>query len=149
MIKIILIILLPVFVNFDYEMSTSTSRECGAFSIPVSMSDGVKILNTAEGTYILSVASVANSTNQNTKTRVSIVRARRNVSDYINGTTITSESILETGEVVRNDSVEFYESFKERIVEQGSGFVDGMEVACTWVSSDGKNFFTAIFRKLN
>lgn len=125
------------------------TNNCGEFHLPNDITDGVKIIEKADGTYLISVASVANSSNQNTKSRISVVRARRNVSDYINGTTITSETILETGEVVRNNSVEFYESFNERIIEQGSGFVEGMQVACTWVSSDGKNFFTAIYRKLN
>lgn len=127
----------------------SQGNECGPFDLPKDITDGVKIMQLNSQTYLLGVASVANSSNQNTKSRISVVRARRNVSDYINGTTITSETILETGELVRNDSVEFYESFKERIVEQGSGFVEGMQVACTWVSADGKSFFTAIFRKLN
>jgi hypothetical protein len=124
-------------------------NRCGLFDLPESITDGIKIVQQDSKTYIVSVASVANSSNQNTKSRISVVRARRNVSDYINGTTITSETILETREIVRNNSVEFYESFNERILEQGSGFVEGMQVACTWVSSDGKTFFTAIYRELN
>ena len=127
----------------------SQGNECGPFNLPNDITDGVKIIELDSETYQIGVASVANSSNQNTKSRISVVRARRNVSDNINGTTITSETILETGEVVQNNSVEFYESFNERIIEQGSGFVEGMQVACTWVSSDGKSFFTAIFRKLN
>ncbi len=143
MYSIIIYTLMTLFI-----FSSSQSKICGPFSFPTEITDGVKIIEHDSKTYLVSVASVANSSNQNTKSRISIVRARRNVSDFINGTTITSETLLETGEMVRNDSVEFYETFKERIVEQGSGFVDGMEVACTWVSSDGRNFFTAIFRKL-
>jgi len=126
------------------------TSDCFPLPATESIHDGVKIVSTKSGSYLVAVGSTSNSvTNFNTKSRISTIRARRNVSDYMNGTTITSESILETGEIVRNESVEFHESFKERITEQGSGFVDGMEVSCTWVSADGKNFFTAIFRKLN
>jgi hypothetical protein len=140
---------LVAFILTFVAFSTEQPNSCGPFVFPQDITDGIKIVQQDSNTYIVSVASVANSSNQNTKSRISVVRARRNVSDYINGTTITSETILETGEIVRNNSVEFYESFNERIVEQGSGFVEGMQVACTWVSDDGKNFFTAIFRELN
>lgn len=130
-------------------VAVSSPIECGPFKLTSSLTDGIKIVQQENNSFILSVASAVNSSNVNTKSRTAIVRARRNVSDYVNGTAITSESILETGEVVRNNSVQFYESFKERIVEQGSGFIEGMEVACDWVSADGKTFYIAIFRKLN
>lgn len=126
------------------------SSDCHPLPDKNSYGDGVKIVTAGTSTYLVTVGSSSNSgSNINTKSRIATVRARRNVNEYINGTSITSESILETGEVVRNNSVEFYESFKERIVEQGSGFVEGMEVACSWVSDDGKNYYVALFRELN
>lgn len=112
--------------------------------------EGVKILETTNGTYLVSlgVVSTADYKDQSSKDRVAVIKARRNVLQYLQGSIVTSEQILTTSESITAKGVSYYEQYMDKITESSAGFVDGMTTLTTFNSKDNKEYIHAIYSQL-
>ena len=129
--------------------SQAVNENCYPLENTLELTDGIKILKVDEQEYMIAVGSTSNSKSVPISTRISSTKARRYVSEFVNGTNITSQTILKTGEVVTENNVEYYEEFTDMIVEEGSGFVQGMQLGCHWISDDNRVFYIMLFQKIN
>ena len=112
--------------------------------------EGVKIIEDKNISYLisLSIQAVSGHKTSSTKNRVAQIKARRNAMVFLNGSNITTETIIKTGETVTNNSVTYYENFIDEINENAAGFLDGMQVLTTFTSDDGKEYVYIIYKKL-
>ena len=116
-------------------------------SYKASTFEGVKIIESETNTFLISLATVNNSEhkNQSTMDRIVVVKARRNALTYLQGSTITSEQIVQTRETITGNSVSYYEKYFDSIKETSSGFVQGMSTLTTFSTKDGKNYVHVIY----
>ena len=112
--------------------------------------EGVKIIEGKDVSYLisLSIQVVSNHKTSSTKNRVAQIKARRNAMVFLNGSNITSETIIKTGETITNNSVTYYETYMDEIKENAAGFLDGMQVLTTFTSNNGKEYIYIIYKKL-
>ena len=112
--------------------------------------EGVKIVEEKGVSYLvsLSVQVISSHKTSSTRNRVAQIKARRNAMVFLNGSSITSETILKTGETVTDNSVSYYETYFDKINENAAGFLDGMQVLTTFNSSNGKEYVYVIYKKL-
>jgi len=112
--------------------------------------EGVKILETNNGVYLVSlgVVAYADYKNQSSRDRVSVIKARRNALIYLQGSIVTSEQILKTSETVTGKGASYYEQFIDKITETSAGFVDGMSTLITFTSKNNKEYIHVIYTKL-
>jgi len=112
--------------------------------------EGVKIVEDKDASYLisLSIQSVSGNKNSSTKNRVAQIKARRNAMVFLNGSNISSETILKTGETITNNSVTYYETFIDEINENAAGFLDGMQVLTSFTSNNNKEYVYIIYKKL-
>ena len=112
--------------------------------------EGVKIVSLGEAQFLVSMAVTSDANHKTTSTlnRVAMIKARRETLKFINGSSITSETILETSETVSDRSVNYYESFFDRIKENSAGWVQGMSVLTSWYSNNGKDYVLAIYNEI-
>jgi len=109
--------------------------------------EGVKIIESDTETFLISLA-VVNTTghkSQSTMDRIAVVKARRNALTYLQGSTITSDQIVQTGETITGKSVSYYEEYFDSIKETSSGFIQGMSTLTTFLTKDGKNHVHVIY----
>lgn len=76
------------------------------------------------------------------------MKARRAAMVLLNGSNITSEQILKTGETVTNNSVSYYETYIDEIKDNAAGFLNGMQVLTTFTANNGKEYIYIIYKKL-
>lgn len=112
--------------------------------------EGVKIVEEKDVSYLisLSVQVVSGHKTSSTKNRVAQIKARRNAMVFLNGSNITSETIIKTGETITNNNVTYYETYMDEIKENAAGFLDGMQVLTTFTSNNGKEYIYIIYKKL-
>lgn len=111
--------------------------------------EGVRIFETESGNFLVSISSASwGKQSKNSVDRIATVRCRRAVLQYLSGSQITSSTIIKTSEKVTTHSIEFYETYIDEIKENSAGFVEGMEVLCSWESKDGKQFYKAIYKEI-
>ena len=112
--------------------------------------EGVKIVEEKDASYLisLSIQVVSGHKTSSTQNRVAQIKARRNAMVFLNGSNITSQTILKTGETVTNNSVSYYETYMDEIKENAAGFLDGMQVLTTFTSNNGKEYIYIIYKKL-
>ena len=113
--------------------------------------EGVKIIESDEGAYLVSLAivNVASHKTQSTMNRVATIKARRGAMVYLQGSTTTSESILTTSEKVSSNSVSYYENYMDKISENASGFIDGMTTLTTFKTNKGRDYVYVAYKLLN
>jgi len=134
-----------------FQLTVSAQDLCEKVKTDKSLkAEGVKIVETDSGSFLVSVASVAKgSKTTSAMNRVATVKCRRGVLTYIQGSVISSETIITTSEKVTGRGADFYESFFEQIKESSAGFVQGMESLCTWESADHRTYYKAIYSKID
>jgi hypothetical protein len=112
--------------------------------------EGVKIIDEKNTSYLVSLSIQAESSHKttSTKNRIAQIKARRNAMVFLSGSTITSESIIKTGETITDNSVSYYETYFDEIKENSAGFLEGMQVLTTFKSSNGKEYIYVIYKKL-
>ena len=112
--------------------------------------EGVKIIEGKDVSYLisLSIQVVSNHKTSSTKNRVAQIKARRNAMVFLNGSNITSETIIKTGETITNNNVTYYDTYMDEIKENAAGFLDGMQVLTTFTSNNGKEYIYIIYKKL-
>ena len=109
--------------------------------------DGAKYVFVKGCKFLIGVGTAStNSKTVSSMSRIASIKARREVSNLINGTKVTSESIITTEEIISDEMVSFAEVFKDEIQESSIGYVQDMELLTTFKSANGKTFIYVIFK---
>ena len=89
--------------------------------------EGVKIVSDYKNNYLLSVVLVANNGQSETAmNRIAQAKSQRQTSQYLNGLTVQSETIIRTTEKVKKEKT--VEEITDIIKENSVGFTKAMEV---------------------
>ena len=115
--------------------------------------EGVKVLESAEGNYFISVISLekAKYTSQSIMMRVAQVKAQSQANTFFNGSTISSDLIIKTTEEkqiatsITKTTVETIESLRENSI----GFVKAMELLTNFDIEDGKRMLFIYYKELD
>lgn len=111
--------------------------------------DGAKYVSIGECKYIIGVGTTSTQSKTNSvMARISSVKARREIMLLLNNISITSEAILTTEQVVKDDSTSYFESFRDEVVEKASGFVKGIPLLTAFKSSDDSTFIYILYRAI-
>jgi hypothetical protein len=114
--------------------------------------EGVKVLESSEGNYFISVLSLekAKYTSQSTMMRVAQVKAQSQANTFFNGSTISSDFIIKTTEEKQKDSVNTKTTLEtiETIRENSIGFVKAMELLTNFDIEDEKRMIFIYYKKL-
>jgi hypothetical protein len=114
--------------------------------------EGVKVLESAEGNYFISVISLekAKYTSQSIMMRVAQVKAQSQANTFFNGSTISSDFIIKTTEEKQKDSVNTKTTLEtiETIRENSIGFVKAMELLTNFDIEDEKRMIFIYYKKL-
>ena len=111
--------------------------------------DGAKYIYLNDCKYIIGVGTTS-SQNKTTSvmSRIASVKARREVSLLLNSPKVTSESIIKTEQIIKNDNVSYKEIFRDEITEEVAAFVSGMGELTSLISSDGSTFIYVLFKSI-
>lgn len=107
---------------------------------------GVRIVSYSDSevkcSFLIGVASTSASQGKSESmlSRITAVKLKREVLIFIQGSTVTSETIFKTEQEVNNDEVSYYESIIDKISENSAGFVDGMKSLKSFRSDNGNLF---------
>jgi hypothetical protein len=113
--------------------------------------DGIKILQNQEGQdYMISVIQLKNdfSRPKNIETRIASIKAKAFVSQYINGSIISSDVIIMSSETKSKDSIVKKTNILEILKESSIGFVEGMEMLSSFESIDGKFIIYMFYKEI-
>jgi hypothetical protein len=114
--------------------------------------EGVKVLESAEGNFFISVISLekAKYTSQSTMMRVAQVKAQSQANTFFNGSTISSDFIIKTTEEKQKDSTNTKTTLEtiETIRENSIGFVKAMELLTNFDIEDGKRMVFIYYKEL-
>lgn len=111
--------------------------------------DGAKYVSIGECKYIIGVGTTSTQSKTNSvMARISSVKARREIMLLLNNASVTSEAILTTEQVVKDDSTSYFEGFKDEVVEKASAFVNGMPMLTAFKSSDGSTFIYILYKTI-
>lgn len=111
--------------------------------------DGAKYIYLNNCKYIIGVGTTS-SQNKTTSvmSRIASVKARREVSLLLNSPKVTTESIIKTEQIIKNDNVSYREIFRDEITEEVAAFVSGMAELTSLISSDGSTFVYVLFKSI-
>jgi hypothetical protein len=152
--KYIVLLLLLNFTNLsnaqnDCEMNTSELESLVERKYANLPMDGAKYVTIGNCNYIIGVGTTSTqSKTTSVMARISSVKARREILLLLNSTSVTSEAILTTEQIVKDDSSTYFESFKDEIVEKSSAFVSGMPMLTAFNSSDGSTFIYVLYKSI-
>jgi hypothetical protein len=114
--------------------------------------EGVKVLESAEGNFFISVISLEKSkyTSQSTMMRVAQVKAQSQANTFFNGSTISSDFIIKPTEEKQKDSAKTKTTIQtiEVIRENSIGFVKAMELLTNFDIEDGKRMVFIYYKEL-
>ena len=111
--------------------------------------EGTKIIILNQCKFLISAGLAPTTSNKlQTMSRIAKIKAERGVSEFLGGSTITSENILETKEVVTENDMKFFESFYDMVKTESASFVNGMETLTAFKSADGLNYIYIIVQTL-
>ena len=111
--------------------------------------DGAKYVSIGECKYIIGVGTTSTQSKTNSvMARISSVKARREIMLLLNNISVTSEAILTTEQVIKDDSSSYFEGFRDEVVEKASAFVNGMPMLTAFTSSDGSTFIYVLYKSI-
>ena len=114
--------------------------------------EGVKVLESAEGNFFISVISLekAKYTSQSTMMRVAQVKAQSQANTFFNGSTISSDFIIKTTEEKQKNSANTKTTLEtiETIRENSIGFVKAMELLTNFDIEEGKRMVFIYYKEL-
>lgn len=114
--------------------------------------EGVKVLESAEGNYFISVISLekAKYTSQSTMMRVAQIKAQSQANTFFNGSTISLDFIIRATEDKQKDSIKQKTTIEtiEVIRENSIGFVKAMELLTNFDIEDGKRMVFVYCKQL-
>ena len=108
--------------------------------------EGAKIVEDYDNQYLISVLSLVkgNYEKESNMFRVAQVKALRQASEFVNGSTITSEAVIRTKE--SNNEVKVTVETVENM--RSVGFVQGMELLANFESADNREMVFIYLRKI-
>ncbi len=114
--------------------------------------EGVKVLESAEGNFFISVISLekAKYTSQSTMMRVAQTKAQSQANTFFNGSTISSDFIIKTTEEKQKDATNSKTTIEtiEAIRENSIGFVKSMELLTNFDIEDGKRMVFVFYKEI-
>jgi hypothetical protein len=111
--------------------------------------DGAKYVTLGECKYIIGVGTTSTQSKTNSiMARISSVKARREIMLLLNNTHVTSETILTTEQVTKDDSTSYFEGFRDEVVEKASAFVNGMPMLTAFKSNDASTFIYILYKSI-
>jgi len=111
--------------------------------------EGAKIIILNQCKFLISAGLAPTTSNKlQFMSRIAKTKAQRGVSEFLGGSTITSENILETKEVVTENDIKYFQSFYDKIKTESVSFVNGMETLTAFKSADGLNYIYIIGQTL-
>lgn len=92
--------------------------------------------------FIVGIASTTISAGKSSSilARITSVKIKREILLFVQGSTVTSETIFKTEQEISNDEVLYYETMIDKISENSSGFVEGMKSLKNFKAENGKLF---------
>jgi len=111
---------------------------------------GVKVFIDYENKYLISLVELNHSkyNTENEIVRVAEIKSRSQVNQFLNGSYITSETIIPTTEKVSKKNSSSVEDVKEIIKETSIGYVSSLELVNTFISEADTNKKVFIYLKL-
>ena len=111
---------------------------------------GVKIFLDYENKYLISLVELnpGNYKTENEMVRVAEIKSRSQVNQFLNGSYITSETIIPTTEKVSKKNPSSVEDVREVIKETSMGYVSSMELISSFNSETDSNKKVFIYLKL-
>ncbi|WP_304238624.1 hypothetical protein [Jiulongibacter sediminis] len=111
---------------------------------------GVRVFLDYENKYLISLVELnpANYKSENEIVRVAEIKSRSQVNQFLNGSYITSETIVPTTDSVSKKNPSSVEDVKEVIKETSIGYVSSMELISTFISEPDSNRKVFIYLKL-
>lgn len=111
--------------------------------------DGAKYVTIGNCNYIIGVGTTSTQSKTNSvMARISSVKARREIMLLLNNTSVTSEAILTTEQVIKDDSTSYFEGFRDEVVEKASAYVNGMPMLTAFTSSDASTFIYVLYKSI-
>lgn len=113
--------------------------------------EGVKVLESAEGNFFISVISLekAKYTSQSTMNRVAQVKAQSQANTFFNGSTVVKDYIVTTNETKSSDGKKSTTVEEiEKIKENSSGFVNSLELLNNFEIEDGKRMMFIFYKEI-
>lgn len=110
--------------------------------------EGVKVVEDYNNCYLISVVMLekAKYNSDIIMNKVANVKARSNVSKFLNGTEISSDFIVQTEER-KTDTVRTEVITYDIIKEKSIGMVDAMQTLITFDTGDGKYYVYILFKE--
>lgn len=111
---------------------------------------GVKVFTDYENKYLISLVELnpVNYATENQMVRVAEIKSRSQVSQFLNGSYITSETIVPVTDSVSKNNPNSVEDVVDVIKETSIGYVSSMELISTFVSENNTNRKVFIYLKL-
>lgn len=114
--------------------------------------EGVKVLESVEGNFFISVISLekAKYSSQSTLMRVAQVKAQSQANTFFNGSSISSDFIIKTTEEKQTTTTSIKTSIEtvEEIRENSIGFVKALELLTNFEIEEGKRIICIYFKEL-
>ena len=151
--KVILFSILPI-ITFSQDLSDcSTGSEsliklCKREYVDLPI-DGAKYVSVDNCKYIIGVGTTSTqSKTTSVMSRIASVKARREVMLLLGSTSVTSEAVLTTEQVITENTSSYFEGFRDEVVEKSSAFVSGMPMLTAFTSSDGSTFIYILYKPI-
>lgn len=111
---------------------------------------GVKVFFDYENKYLISLVELnpTNYKNDNEMVRFAEIKSKSQVNQFLNGSYLTSETIIPTTEKVAKKKSSSVEDVLEVIKETSIGYVNSMELISTFISKKDSNKKVFIYIKL-
>lgn len=151
--KVILFSILPI-ITFSQDLSDCSTRsesliklcEREYVALPI---DGAKYVAVGNCKYIIGVGTTSTqSKTTGVMSRIASVKARREVMLLLGSTSVTSEAVLTTEQVITENTSSYFEGFRDEVVEKSSAFVSGMPMLTAFTSSDGSTFIYILYKPI-
>lgn len=110
--------------------------------------EGAKIISLNQCNFLISAGLAPISSKLTIMSRIAKTKAQRGVVEFLKGSIITSENILETREVVTEYDYEYFQSVYDYAKSESVGFINGMETLTAFKTSDGLNYVYILVQNL-
>jgi len=148
---LLFIFILPVLPCFSQDYSTGKTSLSNFLKRMYNQTafEGVKIVEDYDNTYLISVLSLDKNKykSDNVLNRVAQVKARQQVSVFLNGSTISSDLIIRTTETKKRGESEIITETTEILEERSVGFVNEIELLINFIANIDNNKVVYIFIK--
>ncbi|NDV78747.1 hypothetical protein [Dysgonomonas sp. 511] len=148
---LLFIFILPVFPCFSQDYSNEKTSLANFLKRMHNQTafEGVKVVEDYDNTYLISALSLDKSKykSDNILNRVAQVKARQQVSVFLNGSTISSDLIIRTTETKKRADSEIIIETTEILKEHSVGFVNEIELLINFIANTDNNKVVYIFIK--